>query len=179
MQGWCLVTASTCGYTAPGRHYRRCIPTRGHVWSLNCLLRAGLRSKDDGFEAVRNEHSGKQRVYMKGLQLVPLNPLLLLSNTFLLLRFCRMRFAKNALLLGALQFASLADAAPADAPPADCYRLPGDADWPATQAWSILNSTVNGKLVATVPIGSPCHDPTYDADACSALKSQWLDPLTQ
>ncbi|EUC27932.1 hypothetical protein COCCADRAFT_30703 [Bipolaris zeicola 26-R-13] len=89
-----------------------------------------------------------------------------------------MRFAKNALLLGALQFASLADAAPADAPPADCYRLPGDADWPATQAWSILNSTVNGKLVATVPIGSPCHDPTYDADACSALKSQWLDPLT-
>ncbi|XP_014550828.1 hypothetical protein COCVIDRAFT_42744 [Bipolaris victoriae FI3] len=94
-----------------------------------------------------------------------------------------MRFAKNALLLGALQFASLADAAPADAapadaPPADCYRLPGDADWPATQAWSILNSTVNGKLVATVPIGSPCHDPTYDADACSALKSQWLNPLT-
>ncbi|EUC48327.1 hypothetical protein COCMIDRAFT_34203 [Bipolaris oryzae ATCC 44560] len=85
-----------------------------------------------------------------------------------------MRFTENALLLGALQFtASLADAAPAG-----CYRLPGDADWPATEAWSILNSTVNGKLVATVPIGSPCHDPTYDADACSALKSEWLNPLT-
>ncbi|EMD60327.1 hypothetical protein GGP41_008299 [Bipolaris sorokiniana] len=84
-----------------------------------------------------------------------------------------MRFAENALLLGALQCARLADAATAD-----CYRLPGDADWPTTEAWSILNSTVNGKLVATVPIGSPCHDPTYDADACSALKSQWLNPLT-
>lgn len=60
-----------------------------------------------------------------------------------------------------------------------CLALPGDADWPNAEAWSTLNTTVNGKLVATVPIGSPCHDPTYDANACDALKKSWLNPLTQ
>jgi hypothetical protein len=60
-----------------------------------------------------------------------------------------------------------------------CLVLPGDADWPNAEAWSLLNSTVNGKLVATVPIGSPCHDPTYDASACDALKAAWTNPLTQ
>lgn len=60
-----------------------------------------------------------------------------------------------------------------------CRYLPGDAGWPSQDAWTKLNTTVNGKLVATVPIGSPCHDPTYDASACSALQQQWLNPLTQ
>ncbi|KAF9697449.1 hypothetical protein EKO04_004690 [Ascochyta lentis] len=59
-----------------------------------------------------------------------------------------------------------------------CLTLPGDADWPNAEAWSTLNETVNGKLVATVPIGSPCHDPTYDASACDALKAEWTNPLT-
>lgn len=62
---------------------------------------------------------------------------------------------------------------------ADCLCLPGDACWPAQDTWSTLNSTVNGKLVATVPIGSPCHDPTYDAGACDQLKKDWLNPLIQ
>jgi hypothetical protein len=65
------------------------------------------------------------------------------------------------------------------APSAKCLCLPGDACWPAQQAWSQLNSTVNGNLVATVPIGSPCHDPTFDATACDALQKEWLNPLTQ
>ena len=60
-----------------------------------------------------------------------------------------------------------------------CHVLPGDADWPNAETWSALNTTVNGKLVATVPIGSPCHDPTYDASACDALKAQWTNPLIQ
>ncbi|KZM21974.1 uncharacterized protein EKO05_0005035 [Ascochyta rabiei] len=59
-----------------------------------------------------------------------------------------------------------------------CLALPGDADWPNAEVWSTLNETVNGKLVATVPIGSPCHDPTYDASACDALKAAWTNPLT-
>jgi len=60
-----------------------------------------------------------------------------------------------------------------------CRCLPGDTCWPAAQAWSSLNSTVNGRLVATVPIGSPCHDPNYDAAACSALQSAWNEPQPQ
>ncbi|KAH7109428.1 FAD binding domain-containing protein [Dendryphion nanum] len=61
---------------------------------------------------------------------------------------------------------------------ADCRCLPTDSCWPSRDVWSKLNSTVDGKLVATVPIGSPCHDPTYDANACEALKKQWFNPLT-
>lgn len=60
-----------------------------------------------------------------------------------------------------------------------CRYLPGDAEWPTTSTWDSLNSTVEGRLVATVPIGSPCHDPTYDATACAALQDAWTDPQTQ
>lgn len=60
-----------------------------------------------------------------------------------------------------------------------CHVLPGDAAWPNADAWSTLNETVNGKLVKTAPIGSPCHDPTYDETACTALKAAWFNPLTQ
>ena len=59
-----------------------------------------------------------------------------------------------------------------------CLCLPGDACWPTQNEWAALNSTVSGKLVATVPIGSPCHDPTYDATACANLQAQWTNPLT-
>lgn len=60
-----------------------------------------------------------------------------------------------------------------------CLCQPADACWPSDDVWSKLNTTVDGKLVETSPIGSPCHDPTYDAGACQALKAQWLNPLTQ
>ncbi|KAK2053783.1 FAD binding domain-containing protein [Colletotrichum caudatum] len=59
------------------------------------------------------------------------------------------------------------------APAADCKCFPGDSCWPATAQWDALNTTVGGNLIATVPLGSPCHDPTYDAATCASLKSQW------
>ncbi|KNG88209.1 FAD binding domain protein [Aspergillus nomiae NRRL 13137] len=59
----------------------------------------------------------------------------------------------------------------------NCHCLPGDSCWPSTSSWESLNTTVGGRLVATVPIGSPCHDPNYDAAACAALKSDWTTPL--
>ena len=74
-----------------------------------------------------------------------------------------------------LFLASLVNAAKGQA---DCLCLPGDACWPSQAKWSSLNSTVGGKLVATVPIGSPCHDPTYDATACADLQKAWTNPLT-
>lgn len=61
----------------------------------------------------------------------------------------------------------------------DCHCLPEDACWPSAKAWSALNSTVNGRLVATVPLGSPCHDPTYDEAACKVLQDQWTAPELQ
>lgn len=60
-----------------------------------------------------------------------------------------------------------------------CRALPGDANWPGTFAWSLLNMTVRGQLVQTVPLGSVCHDPTYDAAACAALQQTWTQPVTQ
>ncbi|TDZ36455.1 FAD-linked oxidoreductase ZEB1 [Colletotrichum trifolii] len=55
----------------------------------------------------------------------------------------------------------------------DCKCFPGDACWPAAATWDALNTTVGGNLIATVPLGSPCHDPTYDAAACASLQSKW------
>ncbi|GAQ11669.1 hypothetical protein ALT_8990 [Aspergillus lentulus] len=60
----------------------------------------------------------------------------------------------------------------------ECRCLPSDSCWPSPASWAALNSTVGGRLVATVPIGSPCHDPTYDATACAALRDAWNLPQT-
>jgi hypothetical protein len=60
-----------------------------------------------------------------------------------------------------------------------CHCLPEDSCWPASNKWDALNSTVGGRLIATVPIGSPCHDPNYDAAACAALQADWNYPQTQ
>lgn len=60
-----------------------------------------------------------------------------------------------------------------------CYVLPSDFDWPSTSAWASLNTTVDGRLIATVPIGSPCHDPNYDAAACAVLQNNWTVASTQ
>lgn len=55
-----------------------------------------------------------------------------------------------------------------------CKCFPGDACWPSQKDWNRLNSDVGGRLVTTVPLGSPCHDPTYDAQKCAVLKDEWL-----
>ena len=54
-----------------------------------------------------------------------------------------------------------------------CRCLPGDNCWPSPQEWAQLNATVQGRLIATVPLGAPCHDPTYNATECSHLKEEW------
>ncbi|KAJ5658879.1 hypothetical protein N7507_005330 [Penicillium longicatenatum] len=72
----------------------------------------------------------------------------------------------------------LALASTAIAAESQCRCLPGDDCWPSSSDWSSLNQTVGGRLVATVPIGSPCHAPTYDAAACAALQANWTLPQT-
>ncbi|KAK2601094.1 hypothetical protein N8I77_010566 [Diaporthe amygdali] len=57
---------------------------------------------------------------------------------------------------------------------ASCRCFPGDACWPSDAEWSSLNATVGGRLIATVPLGSPCHDPHYDEEQCAYLRDQWL-----
>jgi hypothetical protein len=57
-----------------------------------------------------------------------------------------------------------------------CRCFPGDSCWPSSEDWSQLNSSVDGRLVATIPIASPCHDPSYDAAICKTLKTDWVLP---
>ncbi|KAH8596904.1 FAD binding domain protein [Bisporella sp. PMI_857] len=56
-----------------------------------------------------------------------------------------------------------------------CRYLPGDSGWPTAAQWRALNATVEGRLIATVPLGSPCHDPSYNAATCASYQSQWQD----
>lgn len=86
---------------------------------------------------------------------------------------------KSGLVLAA-GLASVSACAAADASTSSsCHVLPSDADWPSTSVWDSLNSTVSGRLIATVPIGSPCHDPNYDAAACAVLQNNWTVASTQ
>lgn len=59
----------------------------------------------------------------------------------------------------------------------DCRRIPGDEGWPTQQEWEGLNTTVGGRLIATVPLASVCHDEgdfaAYNSTACANLKEVW------
>ncbi|KAK0510018.1 hypothetical protein JMJ35_007412 [Cladonia borealis] len=57
-----------------------------------------------------------------------------------------------------------------------CKCFLGEACWPSDQEWSNFNATVGGRLIKTVPLGSPCHYPDYDATLCEVLQSEWLFP---
>ncbi|OAT10282.1 hypothetical protein BDBG_17341 [Blastomyces gilchristii SLH14081] len=52
------------------------------------------------------------------------------------------------------------------------YRCqPEDPCWPSPRKWKRLNESVEGNLVAVRPVGSVCHDPTYDLEACVNTKN--------
>ncbi|KAK8131816.1 FAD binding domain-containing protein [Apiospora sp. TS-2023a] len=67
----------------------------------------------------------------------------------------------------------------------DCRSIPGDASWPSPQVWEQLNQTVDGRLLATVPIAAACHrtlfgqsNRRFDQAACDALRDVWNFPET-
>ena len=60
-----------------------------------------------------------------------------------------------------------------------CRCFPGDACWPTQHDWDSLKNSVGGRLLATVPLGSPCHDPHYDAALCKAIQVNWTLPQEQ
>ncbi|XDG05843.1 hypothetical protein ABKA04_005458 [Annulohypoxylon sp. FPYF3050] len=54
-----------------------------------------------------------------------------------------------------------------------CHCFPGDACWPSDETWQKLNNTVGGRLIATVPLGTPCHGDTYNETQCQELRGAW------
>jgi hypothetical protein len=79
----------------------------------------------------------------------------------------------------ALSYAALAILLPAIAASDDCRCFPGDTCWPTEETWSAFNASVRGNVIRTVPIGSVCHDPQYDEEACEVVKAKWMDPDIQ
>ncbi|KAJ5197099.1 hypothetical protein N7449_007578 [Penicillium cf. viridicatum] len=57
-----------------------------------------------------------------------------------------------------------------------CHCFPGDSCWPTESEWAQFNNTIEGRLVQTVPLGTPCHSPNYNAATCAVLKDGWLLP---
>lgn len=74
-------------------------------------------------------------------------------------------------VLAATLFGVITAAAPPARPA--CRTFPGDKTWPKKAEWDSFNRTVNGRLVATVPLGTPCHGSSFDAATCESLKTQW------
>src|ERR1700761_8476594 len=64
-------------------------------------------------------------------------------------------------------------------PQEPCRILPGDDSWPAGEVWDAFNQSVDGRLIKTIPIGSPCHDPTYDEEQCTIIRQNWHIPEFQ
>ncbi|KAJ5380616.1 FAD-linked oxidoreductase sor8 [Penicillium cataractarum] len=64
----------------------------------------------------------------------------------------------------------------------NCRCFPGDPCWPSFQDWADFNTTVGGKLISTVPIGSVCHtrgdSSAYNEHACANLIADWGFPAT-
>ena len=66
-----------------------------------------------------------------------------------------------------------------------CRTIPGDSSWPTDGIWAKLNSSIDGRLLATIPIGAPCHtsipgqlNASWDEDACASLRDTWFFPET-
>ena len=60
-----------------------------------------------------------------------------------------------------------------------CKCFPGDSCWPSSREWRNLNSTVGGRLIATVPLGEACHGDKYDSFKCQQLRDSWQSPGLQ
>lgn len=60
-----------------------------------------------------------------------------------------------------------------------CRCFPGDACWPSANTWTQFNQSIDGQLIKTIPLGAPCHAPSYDAGVCSTLKAGWELPEEQ
>ena len=62
-----------------------------------------------------------------------------------------------------------------------CRCFPGDKCWPTPSEWNAFNQSLGGRLIATTPIASPCHDDSFgsfDAQKCADLQSTWFFPET-
>ena len=80
------------------------------------------------------------------------------------------------MILLATLFALLSFGTTAAAANATCRCAPLDSCWPSAKDWAALNNTIDGRLIKTVPLGSACHDPTYNEKECQKIQDAWDTP---
>jgi hypothetical protein len=77
------------------------------------------------------------------------------------------------------------DASPGSSASSQCKCGPTDSCWPTATQWARFNTTVGGRLIKTVPIGSVCHTTTiveqttingYNAAQCANVQANWNIP---
>ncbi|KAM3456253.1 hypothetical protein MY3296_001850 [Beauveria thailandica] len=56
-----------------------------------------------------------------------------------------------------------------------CKTTPSDAAWPSLEEWSVLNKSINGNLIQTVPVASSCWpgNPFHSTLSCDVVKANW------
>ncbi|KAJ5794907.1 hypothetical protein N7457_001506, partial [Penicillium paradoxum] len=86
------------------------------------------------------------------------------------------RLSQSTMLFRTSLIASLLAILPHASATETCRCFPGDPCWPSDGEWSAFNETIDGRLIKTVPLGTPCHAPNYDAAACAILKEGWVLP---
>ena len=79
----------------------------------------------------------------------------------------------------AVLFVFISQAAVLETTASGCRLLPSDAQWPSVSTWKRLNDTIQGRLVATIPLASPCHDTNFNAGLCTDLEQEWPFAQTQ
>ncbi|GLB05983.1 hypothetical protein AtubIFM57258_001278 [Aspergillus tubingensis] len=57
-----------------------------------------------------------------------------------------------------------------------CRCFPGEKCWPSLAEWTQFNESIDGRLIQTIPLGKPCHTPSYQAGVCDYLREQWTEP---
>jgi hypothetical protein len=66
----------------------------------------------------------------------------------------------------------------------NCRCFPGDSCWPSLYDWQTLNSSVDGMLIASVPVAAVCHEfhssdtpvSIYNNVECQEERDNWFSP---
>ncbi|KAL1918541.1 uncharacterized protein VTP21DRAFT_3201 [Calcarisporiella thermophila] len=58
-----------------------------------------------------------------------------------------------------------------------CRCMPKDSCWPDAHIWERFNVSVGGRLLAPLPLGSPCHNPYFYEVVCNITRQRLHNPF--
>lgn len=59
-----------------------------------------------------------------------------------------------------------------------CRAVPNTSEWPSLEKWNLLNTTVEGNLIRTIPPAAACHEEfdnqtTFNSRQCNNIRVGW------